>query len=87
MPAAKRLVQRHPLAWGMTMWGPLLGTEDMWILWDGPGAGLYLHAADPSKGGNGNLGIRIRHASASGTYGTAAQAEKAVNAFVQAGIT
>ena len=57
----------------------------MWILWDGPGSGLYMHASDPDK--PGSAAVRIRHASASGTYATVAQAEKAVNAFVQAGIT
>lgn len=85
MPASKRLVQRHPLAWGITKWGPLPDTADMWILWGGPGDVLELFTGDPSK--MGSHGRRIQHDTASGTYATVAQAEKAVNAFVQAGIT
>lgn len=76
-------LQRRPYAFGMTSWGPLPDTEDMHVMWDGPGSGLYLYAADPGSGSA--LPMRIRHASASGTYGTVREAERAVRAFVAAG--
>ena len=70
-------LQRHPLAWGMTEWGPLPDTTSLYLFWGGPGDGLYLKS--------GNVERRIHHASASGTYDTLRDAEKAVNAFVAAG--
>lgn len=73
---------RHPYAFGITSWGPLPDTADMHVQWDGPGTGLYLYASNPESG---NPGMRIRHPSASGTYDTLRDAEKAVNAFVAAG--
>lgn len=76
-------IRCHPLAFGITKWGPLPGTEDMWIMWDGPGAQLFAYARDPER--RGSLGQRIRHPSASGHYQTVAEAEKAVAAFVAAG--
>jgi hypothetical protein len=85
MEANKRLVQRYPLAWGITKWGPLPDTPDMWILWGGPGDHLELFTGDPAK--MGSTGRRIRHSAASGLYCTVTEAEKAVNAFVAAGIT
>jgi hypothetical protein len=87
MTASKRRVPRHPLAWGMTKWGPLPDTEDMWIFWGGPGDGLEMFARDPSASTIAQGGRRIQHPTASGTYATLAAAEKAVNAFVAAGIT
>jgi len=71
-------VQRQPLAFGMTRWGPLPGTTDLFLSW-GPGDGIYLH-----KGADGPQ-KRVRHESASGTYGTAKQAQRAVDAFIAAG--
>jgi hypothetical protein len=76
-----RPVNRHPLAFGMTKWGPLPGTGDMWIMWDGPGAGLYLHATDPCKPSQVAAGIRVRHPAASGDYDTVRSAEAAVFAL------
>ena len=81
MKAADRLIPRHPLAWGMTKWGPVPGTRDTWVLWDGPGAGLYSHATDPAK--PGSQGMRIRHPAAAAEYATLAEAEAAVMAFVR----
>jgi len=75
-------MRRRPLAFGITKWGPLPGTGDMHILWDGPGCGLHLYASDPERGG---LGQRIRHPSASGTYDVLREAQRAVDAFVAAG--
>lgn len=75
----RRLVQRHTLAFGITKWGPLPGTWDMWILWGGPGDYLELFTGDPAV--LNSRGRRIRHPSASGTYGTLAAAEKAVMRF------
>lgn len=83
MQAKHRLVPRHPLGWGMTKWGPLPGTRDMWILWGGPGDGLEMYASDPSTSTIAQGGGRpIRHPSASGTYDTVDAAEKAVMAFI-----
>ena len=79
-----RLAPRHPLGWGMTMWGPLPDTADMWILWSGPGDGLELFVGNPGK--QGAIGKRIRHLAAGDIYLTVAEAEKAVNAFIQAGL-
>ena len=75
-------VRACPIAFGMTKWGPLPGTRDMWIMWDGPGSGLSAYEKDPEK--PGALGHPIRHATANGTYQTVAEAEKAVAAFVVA---
>lgn len=82
-PVSAVKLQRHPLAFGITYWGPLPGTEDMYIQWDGPAGGLYLYKGSPET--PGAQGIRIRHESASGTYGFVNQAEKAIAAFVAAG--
>jgi hypothetical protein len=69
---------RHPLAWGMTRWGPLPETKDLYLFWGGPGSGIYLeHGQDGPQ-------QPVRHASASGTYDTAKQAQRAVEAFVSA---
>ena len=43
-------LQRHPYAFGITSWGPLPGTADMHVQWDGPGTGLYLYASNPRAG-------------------------------------
>jgi hypothetical protein len=84
MKASDRIVQRHPLGWGMTKWGPLPGTRDMWILWGGPGDGLELYVRTEENPAGASQ--RIRHPTASGTYGSLAEAEKAVNAFVRIGL-
>lgn len=84
MKASERLARRYPLAWGMTKWGPLPETRDMWIVWDGPGTGLQLYARDPDK--PGVLSKRIEHPSASAVYDTVDAAENAVNAFIRAGL-
>jgi hypothetical protein len=79
-----RLVPRHPLAFGMTWWGPLPGTERAAIMWGGPGDNLlYFPAGLDSATAPW---IPVRHPAASGTYQTVAEAEKAVNAFVAAGL-
>ncbi len=80
MKASDRMVRRHPLAWGMTKWGPLPDTRDMWILWGGPGDGLFLVMGD---GKDGSF-KRIGHHTASGVYASLDEAEKAVSAFVRA---
>lgn len=72
-------VQRQPLAFGMTRWGPLPATTDLFLFWGGPGDGIYLHK------GNDGPQKRVRHQSASGTYDTARQAQRAVDAFITAG--
>jgi hypothetical protein len=76
-------LKRTPYAFGMTSWGPLPGTRDMHVLWDGPGGGLYLYARDPSSGA---VGRGIRHSSAGAEYKTLREAERAVDAFVAVGI-
>jgi hypothetical protein len=72
-------VQRQPLAFGMTRWGPLPGTTDLFLFWGGIGDGIYLHKGDdgPHK--------RIRHEAAAGAYDTAKAAQRAVDAFITAG--
>jgi hypothetical protein len=80
---ALKLPPRHPLAFGITCWGSLPGTGDMHVQWDGPGSGLCLYHANPETATM--PGQRIRHESASGTYATAAQAGKALAAFIAAG--
>jgi hypothetical protein len=82
MPATSNpKLARHPLAWGMTRWGPLPDTESLYLFWGGPGSGIYLeHGIDGGQSGQ----TRVRHASASGTYDTAKQAQRAVEAFVSA---
>lgn len=85
MSQQNRPVDRRPLAFGIVKWGPLPGTGDMWVMWDGPGAQLFAYASDPDR--HGSLGQRIRHPSANGHYATVAQAEAAVFAFVEAGKT
>jgi hypothetical protein len=76
-------LQRHPLALGITYWGPLPGTAGMYLMWDGPGTGLSLYASDPTV--RGALGKPVRHPSASGPFGTVRAAEKAAHAFAAAG--
>lgn len=71
-------VARQPLAFGMTRWGPLPETTDLFLFWGGPGDGLFM-----VKGENG-AHQRCRHPSASSTYDTTKQAQGAVNAFVAA---
>ena len=80
MPAK---LARKPYAFGITAWGPLPDTADMHVQWDGPGSGLYLYPCEPSRATM--PGQRIRHASASGTYATMREAERAVHAFAAAG--
>ena len=80
-------LQRHPYAMGITSWGPLPDTENMYIMWDGPGSGLYLYPHDPDLASSAALGMRIRHTSASSLYGTLKQAGKAVHAFVAIGLS
>jgi hypothetical protein len=80
---ALQLPARHPLAFGITYWGPLPGTAGMHVQWDGPGSGLYLYPCDPATATS--PGMRIRHDSAGGTYATRGEAEKALAAFIAAG--
>jgi hypothetical protein len=81
--SAPKLPQRHPLAFGITYWGPLPGTDAMHVQWDGPGSGLYLYHANPETAAS--PGQRIVHPAASGTYATVKQAEQALARFIAAG--
>lgn len=72
-------VARQPLAWGMTRWGPLPETADLFLFWGGPGDGLFM-----VQGESGSSWKRIEHLSASGTYDTVKHAQGAVDAFVAA---
>lgn len=78
-----KLPPRHQLAFGITHWGPLPGTEAMHVQWDGPGSGLYLYAGSPETAAT--PGMRLRHDSAAGTYATLRAAERALGAFIAAG--
>lgn len=71
-------VARQPLAFGITRWGPLPETADLYLFWGGPGDGMYLTKGD------GSPHKRIEHPSASGTYDTVKHAQAAVDAFVAA---
>lgn len=70
-------IARHPLAFGMTRWGPLPGTESLFLFWDGPGSGLFL------EHGEGGPQQRVRHPAASAGYTRPAEAARAVEAFVK----
>lgn len=76
-------IPRHSYAIGATSWGPLPDTEDAHIMWDGPGSGLYFY---PRYSDITAPHMRIRHETANGTYDTLKQAEKAVYAFIEAGL-
>lgn len=75
-------LRRHPLAFGITVFGPL-PESSCYLMWDGPGSGLYFCAGDPEQAGT--MRRRIAHESAGSTYQTVAQAERAANAFAAAG--
>lgn len=79
-------LKRTPYAFGITSWGPLPSTRNMRVQWDGPGSGLYLYPCDPSSAQSAALGMRIRHSSARAEYQTLREAERAVYAFVAAGV-
>jgi hypothetical protein len=81
--SAVKLPPRHPLAFGITYWGPLPGTADMHVQWDGPGSGLYLYPGNPASATS--PGMLIRHESASGTFATLRAPERALAAFIAAG--
>src|SRR5215475_11269693 len=76
-------VRRRPLAFGMQVWGPLPESKSH-ILWGGPGDYLQWFAGDPCAPQSAAHGQRIRHPSASGEYETVAEAQAAVDAFVDA---
>jgi hypothetical protein len=68
-------IARQPLALGLQQWGPLPGTVDLFLLWDGPGGGIYLTNAA------GSYMRPVQHPAASGTYQTVREAKRAVTAF------
>jgi hypothetical protein len=78
-----KLPPRHPVALGITWWGPLPGTAATSVQWDGPGCGMYLYPGNPESAAI--PGQRVRHPSAAGTYATLRQAERALAAFIEAG--
>lgn len=69
-------VNRQPLAFGMTRWGPLPETMDLFLFWGGPGDGLFLE-----KGMDGPQ-KKVESASGRGPFTTLKQAQAAVNAMV-----
>lgn len=71
-----RKLTPEPLAFGITRW-LLPGTADLYLLWPGPGDGIYM-----AKGGG--LHKRVEHRTASGVYVTVRQAQRAVDAFLEA---
>ena len=73
-------LRRQPLAFGITVWGPLPETSDYYVMWDGPGSGLYFCAGDPGVAGTPRK--RIEHSTASGIYATPKEADRAARAFV-----
>lgn len=78
-------LRRRPAALGMTVWGPLPETRDMHILWGGLGGDhLWVYATDPLSLQSETAGKRIEHPSANGFYETMAEAQNAVDAFVDA---
>lgn len=77
-------LRRRPYAMGWTAWGPLPGTRDAHILWCGTGDYLQYFASDPFSPRSEALGKRIDHPAACGEYQTMAEAQAAVDAFVDA---
>jgi hypothetical protein len=73
-------LQHRTYPTGLTVWS-LPGSDVMSVVWLGPGAGLSLGFNVDQPGGTM---ARIEHPSASGTFDTRKQAEKAVAAFIAA---
>jgi len=65
---------------GLTLFGPLPETEDLYLLWLGPGARLYL-GVNPFNA-DGAL-VPIEHPTANGVYLTRGEARDAANAFAR----
>jgi hypothetical protein len=74
-----RKLTPEPLAFGIARW-LLPGTTDLYLLWPGPGDGIYMVKGD----GRGGLHKRVEHRTASGVYATVRQAQRAVDAFLEA---
>ena len=81
MPAKKIKLPRQPLAWGAQLWGPVPGTERIYLMWDGPGSGIYVYVGNPQEPGT-LPGHQVQHPSANGTYDKLKDAQAAVDAFV-----
>lgn len=73
-------VPRQPLAWGMQEWGPLPGTEDAHLMWEGPGNGLDF------LGSGGAPAIPVRHPVGAGPFQTLREAERAARRFIAIGL-
>ena len=82
VPAAR--VRRRPTAWGGQVWGPIPGTRDAHLMWDGPGDGLMFYAVSPDK--PEAIGRRVEHRAASGTYQKLAEADRIARRFIAIGL-
>jgi hypothetical protein len=82
---AKR-VQRHPLAFGITTWGPLPGTRDAYLMWEPSGGGLTFYARDPSASQSPGMPVRGALAELAKTATTVQQADRIVRRWIGAGI-
>lgn len=77
-------VPRRPTAWGGQVWGPIPGTRDAHLMWDGPGDGLMYYPRNPAEAGA--AGLTVRHGAVSGTYQTLAQADRMARRFIAIGL-
>jgi uncharacterized membrane protein len=77
-PAAS--VRREPLAFGITLWGPVPGAaKGSRIMWDGPGSGLSWQVAAGQR-------MPIRHRAVAGPYQTLREADRAARRFIAIGL-
>lgn len=79
-----RRVPCRPLAWGITVWGPIPHTRDAHIMWDGPGSGLMWYATNPDK--PGAVGMPIRHRAVAGPFDKRPAAISAARRFIAIGL-
>lgn len=73
-------VRREPLGMGVTLWGPLPGTQSAKLMWDGPGSGLMFLASDKGPA------APVRHRATAGPYRTLREAERAARRFIAIGL-
>jgi hypothetical protein len=77
-PAAR--VRREPLAFGITLWGPIPGANPASrIMWDGPGSGLYWQVPTGQR-------LPIRHRAIAGECQTLRDAERMARRFIAIGL-
>lgn len=76
-------LRERPYPTGLTVFGPVPGADLTFVMWPGPGSGLFLVIGDPDTTEAGMA--RIERPSADGTYDTQVAARRAARAFIEAG--